>query len=150
MSFMSSAIIRPALINDAAAIAQIESCLFSEPWSQDAFVQELGHSFSRYFVASCNECICGYAGLWLVCDEAHIVNIAVLAEYQGRGIGAKLLERLINTADLNKQRIMMLEVRESNIAARALYEKYGFIDRGIRLGYYKIPIENAILMDLAL
>ncbi|MCX7912476.1 MAG: GNAT family N-acetyltransferase, partial [Dehalococcoidales bacterium] len=78
--------------------------------------------------------IIGFAGIWLMVDEAHITNIAVTREYRGRGIGELLLLATIDLARKLGARIVTLEVRLSNTVAQNLYEKYGFTRAGIRHG----------------
>ena len=80
--------------------------------------------------------IVGFAGFWVMADEAHIINIAVWEAYRRQGIGELLLISLIDLAIELKARIITLEVRVSNTAAQNLYTKYGFTQAGIRRGYY--------------
>lgn len=91
--------------------------------------------------------IVGFSGIWLLVDEAHITNIAVRQEYQGKGIGELLL---IATIDLSLNlgaSLMTLEVRISNTIAQNLYRKYGFIQTGVRRGYYLDNREDAMIMS---
>ena len=91
--------------------------------------------------------IFGFAGLWMMADEAHIMNIAVREEYRGGGIGELLLISLIDLAlELKAQRIL-LEVRVSNTAAQKLYAKYGFETVGLRHAYYTDNKEDAVVMS---
>lgn len=89
----------------------------------------------------------GFIGLWLMADEAHIINIAVRESYRRRGIGELLLIRGIDLALELKASIITLEVRASNQAAQALYRKYGMTEVGLRRGYYTDDKEDAILMS---
>ena len=91
--------------------------------------------------------IVGFAGIWVLADEAHITNIAVRKQYQRRGLGELLLLSLIDLAKELKTSIMTLEVRASNIPAQKLYSKYGFTQVGIRHGYYIDNREDGILMS---
>ena len=84
---------------------------------------------------SIRQYIVGFAGIWVLADEAHITNIAVRQRYQLRGIGELLLISIIDLAKELKASIMTLEVRTSNIAAQNLYSKYGFTQVGIRRDY---------------
>ncbi len=91
--------------------------------------------------------IVGFSGIWVMVDEAHITNIAVRQEYQGRGIGEMLL---IVTIDMSRQlqvSVMTLEVRASNRVAQNLYSKYGFVETGLRRGYYLDNREDAVIMS---
>jgi [ribosomal protein S18]-alanine N-acetyltransferase len=88
----------------------------------------------------------GYAGLWLVVDEAHVTTIAVRPQYRGRGLGELLLVALTEIAlDVNA-RWLTLEVRVSNSSAQALYRKFGFKPAGVRPKYYSDNREDALIM----
>lgn len=90
--------------------------------------------------------IVGYAGLWLMTDEAHITTIAVDPDFQGNGIGELLLVALIDRARQIGARWLTLEVRVSNDVAQRLYEKYTFKEMGIRRRYYSDNGEDALVM----
>ena len=92
------------------------------------------------------EPIVGFVGVWLTPDEAHIVTIAVRESHRGRGIGELLLIAAIALATLNDREVVTLEVRASNQAAQALYEKYGFRKVGVRPRYYSDNHEDAVRM----
>jgi ribosomal-protein-alanine N-acetyltransferase len=91
--------------------------------------------------------IIGFAGIWVMADEAHLTNIAVRKQYQRLGIGELLLISTIDLAQEMKTSIMTLEVRASNLTAQNLYRKYGFTQVGIRRGYYLDNREDGILMS---
>jgi ribosomal-protein-alanine N-acetyltransferase len=91
--------------------------------------------------------ICGFSGIWMMVDEAHITNIAVRQEYQGKGLGEFLLIATIDLAGELKASFLTLEVRASNLVAQRLYTKYGFTEMGIRRGYYLDNKEDAIIMS---
>ena len=90
--------------------------------------------------------IVGYAGLWLMTDEAHITTIAVDPEYQGYGIGELLLLGLVDRAKQIGARWLTLEVRVSNHVAQSLYHKYTFKEMGVRRRYYSDNGEDALVM----
>lgn len=90
--------------------------------------------------------IVGYAGLWLMVDEAHITTIATHPQYRQRGLGELLLSSLIDIAYDIGARQVTLEVRVSNSIAQNLYHKYGFREAGIRRRYYSDNMEDAIIM----
>jgi len=92
------------------------------------------------------EPVVGFVGVWLTLDEAHIVTIAVRESHRGRGIGELLLIAAIALATLNDREVVTLEVRASNQAAQALYEKYGFRKVGVRHRYYSDNHEDAVIM----
>jgi ribosomal-protein-alanine N-acetyltransferase len=91
--------------------------------------------------------ITGFAGFWLVAEEAHITNIAVREKYRRQGIGELLLISLIDLAVKLKASAITLEVRASNTAAQSLYCKYGFTQTGLRHSYYTDNGEDGILMS---
>jgi len=91
--------------------------------------------------------ITGFAGIWMLAGEGHITNIAVRSEYRGRRLGELLLLATIDLGQSLDATFMTLEVRASNIVAQALYNKYGFMEMGVRKGYYLDNHENAIIMS---
>lgn len=94
------------------------------------------------------ELIVGFAGFWVMLDEAHVIAIAVRKPYLRQGIGQGLLVSVIDMATKLHTRIITLEVRESNRSAREMYEKYGFVEVGKRPRYYSDNQEDAILMSI--
>ena len=94
------------------------------------------------------EYILGFAGLWLMAGEAHITNIAVRESYRRQGMGELLLIALIDLAVELGANLMTLEVRASNTTAQSLYAKYGFIEVGLRRGYYTDNREDGVLMTI--
>jgi len=90
--------------------------------------------------------VIGFAGIWVLADEAHITNIAVRQQYQRRGIGEMLIIATIDLARELKADKMTLEVRASNFAAQNLYRKYGFLEAGVRRAYYTDNREDGIIM----
>jgi ribosomal-protein-alanine N-acetyltransferase len=92
------------------------------------------------------EYIAGFVGLWLLVDEAHIINIAVRESYRGRGIGELLMISCIEKSAQLKAKVVTLEVRSSNTIAQNLYTKYGFKKTGLRRGYYTDNKEDAFIM----
>lgn len=94
--------------------------------------------------------IVGYAGYWTVAGEAHVSTIAVAPAWRRRGLGAWLLLSMIYHALERDAVVVRLEVRETNHAAQALYDRFGFVSVGRRGRYYRDTGEDAILMDLDL
>jgi len=94
------------------------------------------------------EYILGFAGLWMMAGEARITNIAVREKYRRQGMGELLLIALIDLALELGAHLMTLEVRASNTAAQSLYAKYGFIQMGLRRGYYTDNREDGVLMTI--
>lgn len=133
--------------DDIEQIVNIENLSFATPWSRESFFNELNkNQFATYVVMEDGEKIIGYCGMWLIVDEAHITNIAVLPAYRGRKLGDALLAKVIEIARTMGAKSMTLEVRVSNHVAQNLYRKYGFKNGGIRKGYYTDNHEDAIVM----
>lgn len=88
----------------------------------------------------------GYVVAWCVVDEAEIANIAVAPEARGLGVGAALLDAAVGDARTLGATTMFLEVREGNSAARRLYASRGFTEIGRRRGYYRKPLEDALVL----
>ncbi len=137
---------------DIESIAAIERRCYPMPWHESAYHTELTNICATYLVARVGGRVIGYAGMWVVMDEAHVTTIAVDPDYQGRKYGERLLLGLIERAIEEGANRSTLEVREGNRVARHLYEKYGFVDTAVRKCYYTDNQENAIVMwaeDLA-
>ena len=128
------------------ALVNLEQECFSLPWTIGMFENELKSPLAKYFVAIEDDKVIGYAGMWQIIDEGHITNIAVKKEYRNQKIGSKLLEKLLEVADQYPLRMLTLEVRESNEAAKHLYAKHGFQKVGIRKKYYVDNQEDALIM----
>jgi [ribosomal protein S18]-alanine N-acetyltransferase len=92
------------------------------------------------------ETLDGFVGMWLMVDEAHIINIAVREVCRGKGIGELLLISSIDMAEMLKATVVTLEVRVSNVTAQNLYTKYGFNQVGLRKKYYTDNNEDAYIM----
>ena len=144
---MTDMILRQADGNDVDGIYEIERLCFPDPWSRESVAEELTENpRAFYVVAQIGEEIVGYAGLWWILDEGHITNVAVKPGYRNRRIGSQIIETLLEHTGEQGIRQYTLEVRKSNIAARALYEKYGFVVEGIRPNYYQVGHEDALIM----
>jgi len=133
---------------DIDSVLEISSLSFSTPWSKDSYIQELTNPIARYLVAKIDNKIVGFVGTWIVLDESHITNIAVHPNYRKQGIGSSLLEAFLKYCKSQGCIAFTLEVRNSNKAARTLYEKYNFKQEGVRKGYYEDTKEDAIIMWL--
>lgn len=134
------------IIEDVQAVYDLSKECFSTPWSLESLTKELVNPVAAYEVAEIDGKIIGYGGLWCVMDEGEITNIAVHPEYRKQGIGESVLKALLNEAQTRNLKVIHLEVRSSNVAARRLYEKFGFESISIRKNYYKQPIEDAVIM----
>lgn len=143
--------IEPALRIDVPLIAQLEKVAFSDPWSQASFESVMDESAAYVAVArGATERILGYVVAWFAADEGEIANLAVREPTRRQGIGASLLDAAVTEGRSRGARNIYLEVRESNEAARRLYASRGFEELGRRRGYYKKPVEDAIVLRLEL
>lgn len=132
---------------DIEQVMLVEHSAFDVPWSRQAFENELKHNhFAFYYVADVAGKLIGYCGVWLIVDEAHITNLAVLAGYRGRKTGETLLRTVMMLARSRRCRTMSLEVRAGNFIAQNLYRKLGFRHGGIREKYYSNNGEDALVM----
>lgn len=132
-------------------IVDIERSVFTSPWSEEMFVQEVRGVFgSRAIVAVMDAVVVGYRIAWFIDREVHLVNIAVADSHQNRGVGTLMLTDLVGDALRANMKLITLEVRESNEAAQAFYRRFLFRTIGIRKGYYSDNREDALLMMLDL
>ena len=129
------------------AIAKLERECFSRPWSEQMLAEELENQCAAFLTAvdETGE-VLGYAGLLVAADEGYITNVAVFPQYRRRGIAAKLLQVFCDFAAAHHLAFLTLEVRPSNAAAIALYESFGFTERGRRRNYYDLPKEDALIL----
>jgi len=132
------------LEKDAEFIAEIERHCFSTPWTAEQV--KSSDEKTVFFLARVNEKVVGYGGMYTVLDEGYVTNIGVLPEYRRQGIGAKIVNKLIDFSKEKSLSFISLEVRVSNIAAIELYESFGFKEVGIRKNFYHAPKEDALIM----
>ena len=134
-------------VADLPAVQLIERASFTTPWPPQAYRQELeSNRLAAYLVGTVDEEVVAYGGIWLMVDEAHVTTFAVHPRYRRRRIGERLLLSLMDLSVDRHAREATLEVRLSNLAARRLYEKYGFRPVGIRPRYYSDNQEDALIM----
>ena len=140
--------IAPLLKEDIYAVSQLESAVFSVPFTEKA-LNELFTNTSWHFLAAKEEnTLLGYISLYTILDEAEIANVCVYPEFRGKGIGKALVSEAMDFCRKNGAVKLMLEVRKSNTVAISLYESLGFIPVGVSKNHYKLPTEDAILMNL--
>lgn len=167
-------VVEPMQVAHIPAVMEIEREAFSLPWPERAYRHEITHNeFAHYYVlcprsvtrspvavsvwqrlsqviwrrpADGLSLILGYGGFWMMYDEAHISTLAVRAPYQRQGLGALLLVVLLDEARRLGALRATLEVRASNVAAQALYAKYGFDQVGRRKAYYTDNREDALIL----
>ncbi|KON83354.1 alanine acetyltransferase [Rossellomorea marisflavi] len=139
--------IRFMTVDDVDAVMEIEEQSFTVPWSRESFISEMEENhLSMYIVIEDEGRIAGYCGVWMVVDEAHITNVAVLPSHRGKGYGELLMRKIMEMAIESGARVMTLEARVSNVPAQSLYRKLGFQNGGIRKRYYSDNQEDALVM----
>lgn len=130
-------------------MAEIEKICFNSGFGKQTFLRETENRIAHYIVAETDGKVSGYGGIWNICGEADIIDIATHPDFRKQGIADGILKRLIWFCRDNGCTKINLEVRESNIVAQKLYEKNGFIICGERKKYYDGK-ETALLMNLNL
>jgi len=138
--------IAPMVLEDLDGVMQIERDSFLYPWSRNSFQEELlTNRFAYYITAKdADGFIIGYAGIWILFDEGHITTIAVKPLCRHKGVGSLLLAHLLKKAQSEGACKVFLEVRDSNLQARRIYERFGFKVIGKRKRYYFD--EDALIM----
>lgn len=156
--------IGPMRLEDLPQVMAIDRQSFPQPWTEPSYRFELTENRNAHFLVAFARStpspqawwawlarrpaprqIVGYAGMWLVVDEAHINTIAVHPAWRRRGLGERLLQSMLAKARGLNALTATLEVRVSNLGAQKLYHKYGFEEVGRRRRYYRDG-EDALLM----
>lgn len=147
MAVSAPLVIDAMRLSDVGSVLEIERLSFSSPWPAYAFEQELtANRLAHYLVARSEDRVVGFAGVWLMVDEAHITTFGVHPDHRRRGIARGLLLRLAELAIELRAVRMTLEVRVSNVPAQALYGSFGFAVCGRRIAYYSDDGEDALVM----
>jgi [ribosomal protein S18]-alanine N-acetyltransferase len=137
---------------DLDQVLAIEQDSFTMPWSRNLFLSEFrSPAVSTLLVALTDRPlrqIAGYLVFWLVADEMHILNLAVMQEFRRQGIAKKLVLAGLRSAHQKGARRSFLEVRVSNTLAQKLYSSLGFTGTSVRRDYYDEPVEDAVVMTL--
>jgi len=133
-------------LSDLREVLRIEKSLFPSPWNRWMFKSEVENERSFCLVARSEKRIIGYAIINYFEHEGHLMNLAVLPDYQNMGVGSVLIIRLIGFAQASGVRRLTLEVRRSNMVARNLYQGFGFQEIGIRKNYYADTGEDALIL----
>ncbi len=133
--------------NDINEILALENLIFPSPWTEEMIEHEATSSYSNFYVLkNLDEKILAYFGLWVVMDEGHINNFAVHPDFRRMKLGTMLMSKIFEIGSNFGVNLYYLEVRISNESAINLYKKHGFIEAGVRRGYYINPKEDALLM----
>ncbi len=142
--------VREMTVNDLKDIMLIEKVSFPTPWSENMFRKELKVAMARNLVAviksARREEIIGYINFWIFADEVHLNNIAVRKDQRGKGVASRMMAEMIQHGRKQNARWGTLEVRETNFDAIRLYERYGFVIKGVRPNYYHDSKEDALVM----
>lgn len=134
-------------LDDIETVAEMEQMIFTDPWSENVYRQTLMLDDTVY-VVTCDDLgnIVGVAGVRNIVGDGEITNVMVLPKNRGEGIAYNMLTRLMDEGRAIGVIDFTLEVRKSNMPAIKLYEKLGFVNEGIRPGFYEHPKEDAIIM----
>jgi tRNA threonylcarbamoyl adenosine modification protein YeaZ/ribosomal-protein-alanine acetyltransferase len=138
--------LRPFHVHDIPVVMEIERHVFSDPWPESFFREELGSPMVFAQIAERNGALAGYLVAWMGEGEGHLGNLAVVAEHRRHGVAAALLTAMFEEADARNVSHIALEVRVTNAAAQALYRAHGFRLAGLRQRYYRDRNEDALIM----
>lgn len=138
--------IRDMTDNDLEEVLTIERASFPIPWTRAMFQEEFLIPLCYDLVVVYEEKIVGYISFSIVLDEVHLRNIAVHSDWKRCGIASKMLAKMISISSKRDAHEVTLEVRESNRAAIELYEKFGFVVKGVRPLYYNETGEDALIL----
>lgn len=143
----------PMLIGDLDAVVEIERNAYAFPWTRGNFIDSLAAGYDARVLRDATGAMLGYWIAMAGVQEMHLLNITVAPRHQSRGYARLMLDRLIRHVAERGDEQLWLEVRPSNERARALYERYGFRQVGLRKGYYPALLgrrEDALVMSLDL
>jgi ribosomal-protein-alanine N-acetyltransferase len=133
---------------DLEGVLRVEAESFTSPWTREMYAWELqNRNVCHIYVVRTDSCpVAAFCAFWLVFDEIHINNVAVLPQFRGRGVGTTLMQHVLMEARRLGARRATLEVRASNRAALHLYERLGFYVAATRKHYYSNPVEDALIL----
>jgi ribosomal-protein-alanine N-acetyltransferase len=143
-----TALLRPAGDSDIPQVARIERECFADPWSEESFRRLLDVPPAIFLVATFppDPAVTGYVIAFAVGEDAEVLNVAVDPRFRGKGLAGQMLDAVLIQLGGRGVRTAFLEVRESNVAARALYKSRGFTEIGRRGRYYRRPTEDALVL----
>lgn len=146
---MSIMVERVATKEDLDGVLAIEEASFNNPTTREWYEAELKRPevCFIYVMRTDDRRVAAFCAFWLVAEQAHINNLAVLPELRGRGLGTQLLAAITDEAAHLGATLLTLEVRQSNVPARRLYERAGFYQDGLRKNYYTNPVEDALILS---
>jgi ribosomal-protein-alanine N-acetyltransferase len=133
--------------DEISEIAALQSEAFTNPWSAESLRWEIANTdVARLYVLRADERLIGFCACWVIIDELHINSLAVAHEWRRQGLASRLLREVCCDARASGATQATLEVRRSNSAALALYERLGFTCEGVRADYYQSPREDALVL----
>ncbi len=139
--------IRPTAPADLAELTLLEQAAFSDPWSSEMLREAIASPGTISLLAEDAEGrVAASALARLIGDEGELLSIAVDPARRGQGLGRRLLNDVLRRLTRGGASTVWLEVRSSNAAALSLYHSAGFVAAGSRRGYYRRPIEDAVIM----
>ncbi len=138
--------IRDLYETDLPALADLEALCFSDPWSKKGLKGAFEDEYSLLLGYENQGVLAGYVNANCMFEECYIFRLCVHPDFRRRHIGEKLLRALIEFCEKEGIQTVLLEVRESNEPAKALYQKAGFLPEGRRENFYEKPTEAAIVM----
>lgn len=140
-------IIRNMQLSDANEIARLEEEAFSDAWTEKGILDTFHQQQAFVVVGEMDDKVVGYCIMYYVLDEGEIARIAVDDNCKRQGVGRAILNQVECICKEKGITRILLDVRESNGAARAFYRNYGFVEDGIRKNFYEMPKEHAVLMS---
>ena len=145
---MTIVIERLATAADLDGVIELEQLCFNNPTTREWYERELERPevCFIYLLRTADVPVAAFCAFWLVADQAHINNLAVRPEMRKRGLGSRLIHAMVEEAGKLGAASLTLEVRESNTAARRLYEHAGFTVQSVRKSYYTNPVEDALVL----
>jgi [ribosomal protein S18]-alanine N-acetyltransferase len=146
-------IFAPMKVNDLPDVLTIENDVYPHPWTRGNFLDSLYNGYETWTLRDATGMLAGYFLVMLAVDEAHLLNISVRRDLHGKGLGRLQLDKVVAIAREKGMQSVLLEVRPSNQRALAVYQRYGFVQIGLRKGYYPAVSntrEDAIVMRFLL
>ena len=143
-------LLRPMNKDDLDEVMAIERSAYRYPWSSGFFIQEVQVACARSIIAEADGRICGYVLFWLLPGSIDVHNLAVATDSRRLGIARLLMHQVVACARAQSATRVTLEVRQSNEPAKRLYLSLGFVQSGLRKGYYSDDGEDAFTMALEL
>lgn len=133
---------------DLDKVAALEAAAFSNPWTRDMLARELQRTdvTRMYALRTPDRGVVGFCTCWLILDEVHINSLAIDQAVRRQGLATALLEHVLRDAIAAGAAQATLEVRRSNVAALALYDRMGFVVVAERRGYYSRPDEDGLIL----